>query len=196
LLFRIKMQYNKIRRLAILLQGPSGCGKTAIACELALKAEFQFVSVISPEDVIGLREQEKCLKINQIFENAYKSETSIVILDDLEQLLGYVKIIPRFQSLALQTIQILCRKNPPSDRSIVIIATSVNDILEDLKLEELFDVSKKIPLISSPSQLKHLVNSMELEVDYYNLGMISSYFKTHKMGKCLIFLTRKQSKQF
>jgi vesicle-fusing ATPase len=38
----------------------------------------------------------------QVFEDAYKSPLSIVILDDIERLLEYVAIGPRFSNAVLQ----------------------------------------------------------------------------------------------
>jgi len=111
--------------LSVLLEGDSGAGKTAIACNLALKSESPFVKMISPETLVNLMENGKVSEISRVFEDAYKSPFSIIILDNLERLIEYIKIGPRFSNLILQTLLVYIKKNPPSkDRKILIIGTT------------------------------------------------------------------------
>ena len=65
-----------------------------------------------------------------MFEDAYKSPLSCVVIDDIERLLGkwvclkrgvvyiliidYVNIGPRFSNLVLQALLVLLRKQPPT----------------------------------------------------------------------------------
>lgn len=74
--------------MSLLLQGDSGCGKTALAAYLAKLSEFPFVKIISPENMVGFSEAAKCAAIKKIFEDAYKSEMSCVLIDDIDRLLG------------------------------------------------------------------------------------------------------------
>lgn len=46
--------------------------------------------------------QSKASQITKVFEDAYKSPLSVVILDDVERLLEYVAIGPRFSNTILQ----------------------------------------------------------------------------------------------
>ena len=92
--------------------------------------------------------------IVETFEDAYKSEYSIIILDDIERLLGYTPVGSRFSTRVMETLQVLCRKDPPLGRSICIIATSTKEVIQDLYLEEIFDVVKKVPLVKEPGQIK------------------------------------------
>ncbi len=48
------------------------------------------------------RPQSKASQITKVFEDAYKSPLSVVILDDVERLLEYVAIGPRFSNTILQ----------------------------------------------------------------------------------------------
>jgi AAA+ superfamily predicted ATPase len=66
--------------LSVLLEGPVGSGKTALAASAAIDSGFPFVKVVSPEAMVGYSEQAKCSQIAKIFEDAYKSPLSIVIL--------------------------------------------------------------------------------------------------------------------
>lgn len=85
------------------MEGVSGSGKTALAVQIAKESSFPFVKVISPENMIGYHESAKCQMIKkvtiilllfsfslflQVFEDAYKSPISCIVIDDIESLLG------------------------------------------------------------------------------------------------------------
>lgn len=111
--------------LSVLLEGDSGVGKTALACNLALNSGCPFIKMISPETLVNLMESGKVAEISRIFEDAYKSPFSLIILDNLERLIEYIKIGPRFSNLILQTLLVYIKKNPPmKDRKIMIIGTT------------------------------------------------------------------------
>lgn len=68
--------------------GPGGSGKTALAADVALHSQYPFLKIISPENMIGLQEMTKCGDIAKVFDDAYKSPQSIIILDNIERLIG------------------------------------------------------------------------------------------------------------
>jgi len=181
LLAQVKNPANRTRRISLLLEGPIGCGKTALACQLALKADFPFVKLLSAEDMVAYADHTKALKINQTFEDAYKSEKSIVILDDIERLLGYTPVGSRFSTRVMEVLQVLCRKDPPLGRSIVIIATSTSEVISDLYLRDVFDVVREVPLVREPGQIKSVMKSLDCDVDATNLELISTSF-TKEVG--------------
>lgn len=55
----------------------------------------------------------------QIFDDAYKSQLSCVVVDDIERLLDYVPIGPRFSNLVLQALLVLLKKPPPKVRILL-----------------------------------------------------------------------------
>lgn len=56
------------------------------------------------------------LAVFQVFDDAYKSQLSCVVVDDIERLLDYVPIGPRFSNLVLQALLVLLKKPPPKVR--------------------------------------------------------------------------------
>ncbi|XP_062161091.1 vesicle-fusing ATPase-like isoform X2 [Alnus glutinosa] len=101
--------------LTCLLEGPSGSGKSALAATVAIDSDFPFIKIVSAEAMVGLHESTKCAQIVKVFEDAYKSAQSIIILDDMERLLEYVAIGPRFSNLVCQTLMILLKRRPRKD---------------------------------------------------------------------------------
>ena len=84
--------------LSILLEGSHGCGKSALAAKLALNSQFPFVKIISPESFVGYSELAKISSIVKIFDDAYKSPLSLIVLDDIERLIEFIHIGPRFSN--------------------------------------------------------------------------------------------------
>eukprot|EP00164_Ancoracysta_twista_P000855 GFYU01001126.1.p1 GENE.GFYU01001126.1~~GFYU01001126.1.p1 ORF type:complete len:742 (-),score=235.70 GFYU01001126.1:162-2387(-) len=132
--------------LSVLLEGPPGSGKTALAAHLAQSSEFPFVKMISPEKFVGLMEATKCGDIAKVFDDASKSPLSIIVLDDIERLLEYVHIGPRFSNAVLQTLLVLIKRVPPVNKKLLIIGTSSSkSVLENTELANAFNVVLKVP---------------------------------------------------
>jgi vesicle-fusing ATPase len=110
--------------VSVLLEGPPNAGKTALAAHLAKCSDFPFIKICSPEDMVGLSESAKCLQIRKIFDDAYKSSLSCILVDNLERLLDYGPVGPRYSNLILQALLVLLKKTPPKGKKLLIICTS------------------------------------------------------------------------
>lgn len=60
----------------------------------------------------------------QFFDDAYRSELSCIVVDDLECLIDYVPIGPRFSNVVLQALRVLLRKQPPKGRKLLVLCTT------------------------------------------------------------------------
>lgn len=112
---------NQVRKggsplLSVVLHGPPGSGKTALAAELAMKSEFPFIKLISPEDMVGYGEMQKVQLLDKTFRDAYKSPMSVVVIDNIELLVDWVPIGPRFSNTVLVALKVLLGKQPPKVR--------------------------------------------------------------------------------
>ena len=67
------------------LKGAPNAGKTALAAKLADESGFPFIKICSPDDMVGFTESAKCMKIAKIFDDAYRSMMSCIIVDSLER---------------------------------------------------------------------------------------------------------------
>ncbi|XP_057315100.1 vesicle-fusing ATPase-like [Hydractinia symbiolongicarpus] len=151
---------NLVSPVSVLLEGLEGSGKTSIAAHLAYKcSEFPFVKVVSPENMIGYSESAKCQAIKKIFDDAYKSELSCVIVDDIERLLDYVPIGPRFSNVVLQTLIVLLKKKLRHGRKLLIIGTSsCRDVLDQMQMLSCFNTVVHVPAIMNAN---YIVNVLE-----------------------------------
>ncbi|KAM9773448.1 vesicle-fusing ATPase-like [Syngnathus typhle] len=146
--------------VSVLLEGPPNSGKTALAAKIAEDSQFPFIKICSPDKMIGHSEIAKCQAIKKIFEDAYKSQLSCVVVDDIERLLDYVPIGPRFSNLVLQALLVLLKKPPPKGRKLLIIGTSSRkDVLQEMEMLNAFSTTVHVPNISTGEQL---VEALEL----------------------------------
>ena len=139
--------------ISILLHGPQGAGKTAIAASLAMESGFPFAKIITPELYVGYTENGKIQDMSKVFDNAYRTPLSIVVLDDIERLIEFVNIGPRFSNPILQAILVLVKKIPPDPtRRIVIVGTTSNvEYLDELHLTRAFNVKLEVDKLREPS---------------------------------------------
>jgi len=139
--------------LSILIDGVPGAGKTALAASLALQSGFPFIKLISPNGLVGQGEAQKAQAIARVFDDAHKSPLSLVMLDDLERLLEYVRIGPRFSNVVLQTLLTCIKKMPRKSKLVIIATTSSAATLEQLELLDAFNVKYTMPALNHEEAL-------------------------------------------
>ena len=151
---------NVISLISVLLEGEPGCGKTALASYLALHSGFPYVKIISPESLVKYMESGKYNAIYNTFEDGYKSPYSIIILDNIEKLIEYIRIGPRFSNLLLQTLSVYIKKLPPKKgkKMLIIGTTSCASQLDELGLIDCFDRKIQIPNLTKNEILNVLKN--------------------------------------
>ncbi|KAG9435527.1 vesicle-fusing ATPase 1 [Apis mellifera carnica] len=157
--------------VSVLLEGPPNSGKTALAAQIAKNSDFPFVKVCTPEDMVGFTESAKCLSIRKIFDDAYRSQLSCILVDNIERLLDYGPIGPRYSNLTLQALLVLLKKQPPRGRKLLILCTtSRRQVLDDMEMLSAFSKILHVPNLSTPD---HLLSVLE-EVDLFNKNEIAS----------------------
>ncbi|GAB0089128.1 Vesicle-fusing ATPase [Sergentomyia squamirostris] len=160
--------------VSILLEGPPNAGKTALAAQLAKMSDFPFVKVCSPEDMVGFTESAKCLQIRKIFDDAYRSTLSCILVDNIERLLDYGPIGPRYSNLTLQALLVLLKKHPPKGRKLLILCTSSRrQVLEDMEMLSAFTSVLHVPNLS---QADHVIAALE-DSDVFNKSELISINK-------------------
>ncbi|KAF9076917.1 vesicular-fusion protein SEC18 [Rhodocollybia butyracea] len=149
--------------VSILLHGPPGSGKTALGASIAQASQYPFIKLISPDSMVGFSEGQKVTAINKIFADSYKSPLSVVVVDNLERLLEWTPIGPRFSNAVLQTLLVLFARRPPKGRRLFVIATSsLRPVLTEIGLGEVFDSELRVPPISNIRSLEYVLKEVEL----------------------------------
>ncbi|KAK9711822.1 transport between ER and Golgi ATPase protein [Basidiobolus ranarum] len=161
--------------VSVLLHGPPGSGKTALAATIAMGSEFPFIKLISPESMVGYSENAKMTAINKIFSDSYKSPFSIIVIDNLERLLDWVPIGPRFSNSVFQTLMVLLKKRPPKDRKLLIIATaSQRSILQQMDMIDAFNADIYVPNITDLSAVDVVLKELSLFNEHEHQSALNS----------------------
>jgi vesicle-fusing ATPase len=186
---------DKTPLMSVLLQGPPASGKTAMAAKLAVDSGFPFVRMISADEMIGYSDVSKSQMIHKAFMDSYKSPLSLIFIDDIERIIDYVPIGPRFSNTVLQTLLVLLKKIPPDDgrRLLILGTTSVPHLLEDLGLVQAFGVAQSIPLLDDPA---HIVEVLRVAAHWSEREAQSVAKQIHKpIGIKQLLLVAEMAKQ-
>lgn len=156
-------QSSRTPLVTALLHGPVGSGKTALAATVALQSEFPFIQIVSPEHMVGMNEPAKVQHINKVFNDAYKSPLSVIVVDGFEKLIEWVPIGPRFQNTVLQALSVLLTRRPPKDKRLLVLVTSSNKpMLEEMEIAQSFYADIAVPSIESLREVDHVLRATAL----------------------------------
>jgi len=149
--------------VSVLLEGAPNAGKSALAATIAKESNFPFIKICSPEDMVGYTESAKCAMIRKIFDDAYRSALSIVLVDNIERLLDYGPIGPRYSNLTLQAILVLLKKIPPKGKKLLIIGTtSRREVLDQMEMISAFTKVLHVPQVREPEEVVAVCRESEL----------------------------------
>ena len=59
-----------------------------MAATIASTSDYPFIKLLSPDTMVGFTEPMKVAAINKVFVDSYKSPLSVIVVDNLERLLG------------------------------------------------------------------------------------------------------------
>lgn len=163
---KLTRQDPRNNMVSVLIHGPSGSGKTALAAKIAQSSGFPFVKILSPQFLQGMSEQAKISKILKIFSDAYKSELSIIIVDNIDEIFGYNPSGPRFSLDILNTLKSAIKaKPPPKHRLLVLTTTSNRLLLDELGLRSCFKHDIYVPAITTVPALSAVLSAYLNEAD-------------------------------
>ncbi|KAH8019800.1 hypothetical protein HPB51_022468 [Rhipicephalus microplus] len=170
--------------VTILLEGAPNSGKTALAAKIALRSEFPFIKLCGPDGMVGYTETAKCQLIKKVFDDAYKSQQSCILVDNIERLLDYGPIGPRYSNLVLQALLVLLQRDPPKGRKLLVLCTSsLKGVLDEMGLSPSFTAILRVPNLSLP---QHVLAVLE-DVDCFSKAELDQIAK-HLGGRRLVEL--------
>ena len=170
--------------MTVLLAGAPAVGKTALAASTAVDSKYPFIRLLSADATIGYSESAKCQHINKFFLDSYKSPLSLLVIDDVERLIEYTPIGPRFSNTVLQTLLVLLKKVPTEEdrRLLVICTTSLpRRTLRDLELIDVFNVVLDVPKLTQTTDIVKVLTAHSPEANPTDLDTIASAI-THPIG--------------
>lgn len=153
---QIKMS-KRVNLMSILIEGHSGAGTTTLATKIALDSKVPYVKCIAPNKLLSFSfDHGKSAYITELFYNSYKSPEAIIILDNIERLIEYIDIGPRFSNTLVQTLATLITNVPKTTKLLIIGTTSHLDILRRTGLAQLFNHNFNLPNVPAPDFSKFI----------------------------------------
>ena len=170
--------------VSVMLTGPRGSGKSALAADLALNGGFPFVKRITGESLVGMHEEGRANIVQKAFRDAYKSPSALVILDDIERIMEYVAIGPRFSNQVLQTLLVLVKAQPPPGHRLMVVGTSsIPDMLEAMQVTDSFDLCVPVPPLETAAQYSAVLSSGKLlTMSASDVAAVSAHLAGKSMG--------------
>jgi len=104
---------------SVLISGPHLSGKSSISGFLSKKDNlFPLVKIIGGELLIGKGELESATRINDIFHDITKSNQTLLILDDVETIVSYSHVGPRFSNAVVQALMVILKKKAKRKKNV------------------------------------------------------------------------------
>ncbi|KAJ2369681.1 transport between ER and Golgi ATPase protein, partial [Coemansia sp. RSA 2607] len=175
---------NRSPLVSLLLYGPSGSGKTALAATIAQRSAYPFVKMVSPEGMIGYTDSQRVAHITKIFNDSYKSPLSLIVIDNIERLLEWVPIGPRFSNSVLQTLLVLIKKQPPKGRRLLIVGTtSERDVLSQMDMLSAFSNEILVENVNTLEEMDRVLQHVRLFDDASDYARMCSDLAPHFEGR-------------
>uniref|UniRef100_A0A7E4V1Q7 Vesicle-fusing ATPase n=1 Tax=Panagrellus redivivus TaxID=6233 RepID=A0A7E4V1Q7_PANRE len=125
--------------IKLLITGAPNTGKTYLAAKIAKDAGFSVVKICRRESMIGMSDDAKCHFMQSMFDDACKSTSSVLLIDNIEAIIGYTPIGKRFSNSILQELLVLLNTQPPVGHRLLILATSsTRTFMEDVGIASRF----------------------------------------------------------
>jgi vesicle-fusing ATPase len=114
---------------SVLLTGlDQRCDSSIICAKIAEVSPFPCVKYVAADEFIGMVDHNAASHLKEYFEEVYKSESSLIILDNIEDIICYSPIGPRYNNDTLRSLGVMVTKKPPNRRKIFIVATSASSL--------------------------------------------------------------------
>lgn len=137
---------DKKRLSKFLIYGPNFCGKTSLISKIALESNYNFIRLVRPIDVVSMDDYSKSNYLMNILRDAYLSESSLILFDDVEILINYAELSCNvsFSNILHQTLMTILKTYPENRlHSLSLICTTSSPNLYN-QLKDSFNNSYKL----------------------------------------------------
>nr|CCA14283.1 vesiclefusing ATPase putative [Albugo laibachii Nc14] len=188
---------EKTPLMSVLLHGQRGAGKTALATFCAVSSEFPLIRLIKASELLARAETAKSSHICNVFEEAYRSPLSIIILDDMERLMDYVGLGPRFSNQVLQALMVMIRNPVPViGRKLAVIGiTSDIAALQALELSDVFDVTLEVPQLCEKEELDAVFSHIKLPMADHDKSQVLEVMADHPISVKKLLMIAEMAKE-
>ena len=169
--------------VSVMLTGVAGSGKSALAAACATGSGIPFIKRISGESLLNFHEEGKASAVQKVFNDAYRSPASMIIIDDIERVIEYVGVGPRFSNVALQALLVLTKALPPAGHRLMIIGTTaIPEMLESMEVMSAFQLTLRVPLLVEASQYAAVLAAAEPGMARADAASLTAHLAGKEVG--------------
>jgi vesicle-fusing ATPase len=140
---------RSMHKLQLLISGMSGVGKTALALYLAYLSGASYIKTLSSENLAGLPLNQQLNIIDDEFHHARRAGLSVIILDELENLLGADAELRTYNNTLRLKYESILKNIAESEGKCIVIATTQSEkFISKIKLSSLFNESVHLNTVS------------------------------------------------
>lgn len=164
-----KLCYNSINAFmknnkklkTVLIIGENGTGKTTLATKIAFDNRIKYTKIIRAIDMVTFDETMKSYYIVDNVTNAYISEDSLVVLDDIEIAINYAKLgyNVTFSNKLYQTLITLLKSEPSMPNHKLTLIVTCTDTEFSTMISKFFDMVFTIGPIKH-NNINNIANSI------------------------------------
>jgi vesicle-fusing ATPase len=179
-----KLCYDKVnefmkkeRRLkTVLIGGDTGTGKTCMALKIALDNKIKHTKIIRAIDMVSFDDFGKSFHIADIVKGSYISNESLIVIDDIEIAINYVKLCNSmtFSNKVYQTLMTLLKTQPDVKTNKLTLLVTCGDMDLYRDISKYFDMTFNIDKINE-NDVARVANELG-----YNTNMVLKYGMTIK----------------
>lgn len=142
---------NKNRLKTIMIYGENGTGKTTLALKLTYDSKIKYTKIIRAIDLISMDENYKTLYISDIISNAYLTDNSLIVIDDIEIAINYANLYNNisFSNKLYQMLMTILKTSPLNPNNKVTILVTCGNLDLFTMLDKNFDLVLQIDKLSS-----------------------------------------------
>lgn len=144
----------------VLFNGASGSGKTSLAayCVEKMRSSNCSLKLISIAKLLGERHREQAI-IKTFTEATATHPFSVIVIDDIENVIEYVPMGQRYNYDILHILRIMLEQSPPLGHNMLVIGTtSVPEVIEQVGLSNYFSFNIDIPLVCDKEHIESIIN--------------------------------------
>ncbi|KHN88648.1 Vesicle-fusing ATPase [Toxocara canis] len=147
---------------SILFLGAANTGKSCLAAIATKSIETAMVRLCSGDDVIALTETAKITALRKVVEDTYSTTVNVVMLDNIDRIIDYCAVGPKYSNSVLQALLILLKKTPPPNHRLLIVATASDQCTRAFGLQDFFTAVLDVPPLSTVDHLMTVIEDSDV----------------------------------
>ena len=154
----------------ILIHGEHGTGCSAWAASIVKKAKFDFIKFVTPYKYLEMTDGEILRDLSQLIRDAFRSQNSLLVIDDFERLVKLTTIGGiNFSHSLLNGLTTLLNESPPTGNKFTIVVTSHDEnfmLQTGINFNKTFELKKvyNIDLLGIPNFLPEKIVSLGIPI--------------------------------